>query len=84
MNILDLSSGMVSLEFKESERELVFSRIESLFGPIGRRWFAAAAKIKFGGEGFVFDDEYGDLCLISISKKGAEMLRRIERSIRLD
>jgi len=77
ISILNLSGGGVSLEFSSSDAKAVREAIRQRYGLMRRRWFVMSADVTFGGERFVFQNEWNDPCLISRSATGAEMLERI-------
>ncbi|MBU1541168.1 MAG: hypothetical protein KKC29_08545 [Alphaproteobacteria bacterium] len=77
VSILNLSDGGVSLEFDSRDAKAVREAIRKRYGPIRRRWHVMSADVSFGGELFVFQNEWSDPCLISRSTTGAEMLEQI-------
>ena len=77
VSILNLTEGGVSLEFDSGDTKAVREAIRRRYGPLRRRWHVLSADVTFGGERFVFQNEWNDPCLISRSAAGAEMLERI-------
>lgn len=77
ISILNLSGGGVSLEFSSNDAKAVREAIRQRYGRMRRRWLTRSADVTFGGERFVFQNDWKDLCLISRSAAGAEMLERI-------
>ena len=74
---MTLTGGGVSLEFDTADAPTVRKAIARRYGRMRRRWLVLAAEVTFGGESFVFQNEWNDPCLISRSAAGAEMLERI-------
>lgn len=74
---MTLSGGGVSLEFDPADAPAVREVIARRYGRMRRRWFGIATAVTFGGERFVFQNEWNDPCLISRSDAGADMLERI-------
>ncbi|MDO9587979.1 MAG: hypothetical protein Q7J13_08580 [Brevundimonas sp.] len=77
ISILNLSGGGVSLEFSSADARAVREAIRQRYGRMRRRWFVLSAEVTFGGERFLFQNEWNDPCLISRSAAGGEMLERL-------
>jgi hypothetical protein len=67
-------SGDTALAFAPEELDAVRAAITRLYGAIRRPW-VTAGDLGFGDESFTFDDKTQDLRLISLTPKGADMLR---------
>ncbi len=79
MKLLELPDGMVSLEFQASERGGLMERLGK-FGSVRRQPQARYVRISVGPEQFVYQDEWDEPSLISTSKAGAKLLRRLVAS----
>lgn len=81
ISILTLSDGGVSLEFSSTDAKAVREAIRQRYGRMRRRWFVVSADVTFGGERFIFQNEWNDPCLISRSPAGASMLEQITNDL---
>ena len=68
---------IVSLEFAPEDKADVRAAIQELFGQPQITPEVVSATVLFGGECFTYQDEWDDLCLISSSARGIEMLERL-------
>lgn len=76
MQVLELSTGNVSLEFEPDETGEVFRRLES-FGKLKRTKHVVHDLIRLGDLEFVHYFEWDDPCLIANSSKGSAVLRTL-------
>lgn len=83
MQILELATGNVSLEFRPEEVSEVFRRLES-FGKIRRSKGAVHDLIKVGDVELVHYFEWDEPCLIAASDKGSSLLRKLAAKKRSD
>lgn len=79
MQILELATGNVSLEFRPDETGEVFRRLES-FGKIRRSKGVVHDLIKIGDIELVHYFEWDEPCLIAASDKGTAILRKLVNS----
>lgn len=79
MKLLELQTGMVSLEFAPTEREALMAALKK-HGPVKRLSMATFDRISVGGEHFISENEWDEPCLISTTPKGADLLRRLVSS----
>ncbi len=76
MQILELATGNVSLEFHPDEVGEVLRRLES-FGRISRSKGAVHDLIKVDGVELILYSEWDEPCLIAASDKGSSLLRKL-------
>jgi hypothetical protein len=76
MQILELATGNVSLEFRPDEAGEVFRRLES-FGKIRRSKGVVHDLITIGDIEFVHYFEWDEPCLIAASETGTALLRKL-------
>lgn len=76
MQILELTTGNVSLEFRPEEGSEVFRRLQS-FGKVRRSKGAVHDLIKVGDIELVHYSEWDEPCLIAASDKGNSLLRKL-------
>jgi hypothetical protein len=80
--LLELSGGGLSLEIDSTEWNMVAEKIRDLFGAPKVELLAATHAIhKFGGAEFIFQDVWGDPCLISKSEQGDAILRQLAAAL---
>lgn len=82
ISLLELYSGHLSLEFRESDIPAVKKSIEQLFGEIAQIQYVMVSEIKFGGASFTFQNEWNTPCLVSGSAEGDECLRQIHLELK--
>jgi hypothetical protein len=75
--LIQLESGLVSLEFEENNFSSINQAIERLWGMPDTVPHAIHADMKFGGESFTFYFEWDEQCLISRTPKGSVMLAEL-------
>ena len=63
-----------SLEFAPEDKAEVRAAIQELFGQPQITPEVVSSTVLFGGEDFIYQDEWDDPCLISSSARGKEML----------
>lgn len=75
----DTADGAVALAFDPADLDVLRQLINDLYGGIRRPWVTggAAADLGFGTENFTLEDKSEPLRLVSLSPKGAEMLRTL-------
>ena len=66
-----------SLEFAMDDRADVWAAIQELYGQPKVTPRVISATVRIDGEGFFYQDEWDDPCLISSSTRGKEMLKRL-------
>lgn len=76
MQILELATGNVSLEFHPDETGEVFRRLET-FGKIRRSKGAVHDLVKVGDVELIHYSEWDEPCLIAASGKGSLLLRKL-------
>lgn len=75
--ILPLPDGSFSLEFDEADIDAVESYIAAHFAPVEQTVYPTLVTYHFGYCSFVFQNEWGDPCLIANSEKGHAILVQI-------
>lgn len=73
--ISELGEGSSSLEFDEDDIPALTAAIEELFGPRTVEQNIIHDDVSFGGQEFIFYNEWGDPCLISRTEEGGKCLR---------
>ena len=81
LRVLELSDGNCSLELGEISLAVVKTRIEELWGVMETGSYLASQSVRFGDCDFLFQKEWDDPCLISLSTEGAAHLRRLAQSL---
>ena len=76
MNVLELGSERVSLEFARDEFPKIMSRLRKR-GKVTRRQEATFDVLKVRGEEFILMDEWNEPCLLSRSPEGDAILRAV-------
>ena len=76
MNVLELSSDRLSLEFSRDEFPTIMSRLQRR-GKVTRRQEATFDVLEVHGEEFVLMDEWDEPCLLSKSPAGDAILRAV-------
>jgi hypothetical protein len=76
VEILELRTGNVSLEFNPAERVEIWQRLEQ-FGKIRRERHVIHDVVKVGKVDLIYYHEWDEPCLISTSRAGAGLLREI-------
>lgn len=79
MQLLELESGRISLEFQSEEFDSVIAQLLS-FGSAKARAGKISDEVFVNDQRFIYLDEWGDRCLISTSILGDQMLIDIGRS----
>ncbi|MBB5713218.1 hypothetical protein [Sphingomonas aerophila] len=79
MTLLSLPDGTSSLEFATDDIATVKQAISDLFGGAASEWFTTYSRVVFGGETFLFENEWDDPCLIASTEAGRRLLTLIER-----
>lgn len=80
LRVLELSNGNCSLEVGEVSLVELKKCIETLWGTIEIGPYFASQSVRFGDCDFVFQNEWDDPCLISLSTEGAAHLRRLAQT----
>lgn len=70
-----------SLEFASEDIEIVRQAILDLFGEATSERHITYSTIVFGGERFLFQDEWDAPCLIASTEAGSNLLFQIERRL---
>ena len=78
ITLLLLPDGKSSLEFAPDDVELVQQAIAHLFGEATSELHASYSRIAFGGETFLFKQEWDAPCLIASTAAGTLLLAQIE------
>ncbi|WP_159830807.1 hypothetical protein [Novosphingobium sp. TCA1] len=82
MKLLSHSNGnSSSLEFASEDIEIVRQAILDLFGEATSERHITYSTIEFGGERFLFQNEWDDACLIASTEAGLNLLLQIERRL---
>jgi hypothetical protein len=82
VTLLSCSDGnSSSLEFASEDIEIVRQAILDLFGEATSERHITYCTMAFGGERFLFQNEWGDPCLIASTKVGHNLLLQIERRL---
>ena len=82
VTLVSLSDGKSSsLEFASDNIEIVRQAILDLFGVATSEQHITYSTIVFGGEKFLFQNEWDDPCLIASTKAGRNLLLQIERRL---
>ena len=79
--LLSLPNGSASLEFAPDDLGSVRQAILSLFGDATTEMHASYSRIAFGGETFLFEQEWDSLCLIASTEEGIRLLAQIEQRL---
>ena len=81
VSLLSLPNGGSSLEFASDDIEAVRHAIFDLFGEAASEQHITYSTVVFGGETFLFQNEWDDQCLIASTEAGGELLLQIERRL---
>lgn len=81
VTLLLLSDGTSSLEFTPDDLEAVRQAIYCLFGKATSELRGSYSRIVFGGETFLFEQEWDAPCLIASTEAGSLLLAQIERRL---
>lgn len=73
-NLLNLSTGHVSLEYDATDHPAVKAAIRSLYGEPFTEDHPGYSTLSFGGATFTFCDDWGDFCLIAGDGDGDAIL----------
>lgn len=76
MQILELSTGNVSLEFGPEEAGEVLRRLKS-FGKVRRSSHVIHDLLKVGDVEIIYYHEWEEPCLISVTEAGSHILREL-------
>ena len=76
VNVLELNSERVSLEFARDEFPTIMSRLRRR-GKVSRRQEASFDILEVRGEEFILMDEWDEPCLLSRSPAGDAILRAV-------
>jgi len=79
--LLSLPEGTSSLEFAPDDLESVQQAISHLFGKVSSELRGSYSRIAFGGENFLFEQEWDAPCLIASTEGGSLLLAQIERRL---
>lgn len=79
--LLDLKSGNLSLEFEVDEIGILADKIRQTFGGARRIPQITYTEYVFGGATFIFQNEWEDPCLISLSPEGGAILRDLHEAL---
>lgn len=72
----------LALEFDTSDLVAVRKYLRQTFPEMNSQVQGIEAVVTFGGEDFIFQNEWDDPCLVSISAKGNNMLRALYEHFR--
>lgn len=75
--ILELSNGHCSLEFAPDDIPEIRKAIQVIWGDPRSGSYVASQSVEFGGCKFVYQNEWDDPCLISLSIEGNPLLRQL-------
>lgn len=78
MQLLDLATGAVSLEFSPKEKPEVMVRLRQ-FGRVSLRREATYDVLSIGGEQLTYVDEWDEPCLIAETTGGKALLVAVAR-----
>lgn len=81
VTLLPLPNGTSSLEFAPVDMQLVRGAISYLFGEAIPELHGSYSRIVFGGETFLFEQEWDAPCLIASTVVGSLLLVQIERRL---
>ncbi|MBB4859068.1 hypothetical protein HNO88_002394 [Novosphingobium chloroacetimidivorans] len=81
VTLLSLPNGNSSLEFASDEIEAVRQAILDLFGEAASEPHVTYSALAFGGEKFLFQNEWDDPCLIASTEEGSHLLLQIEQRL---
>lgn len=81
VTLLSLPNGTSSLEFAPDDLEAVRQSISCLFGKTTKELRASYSRVAFGGESFLFEQEWDAPCLIASTEGGSLLLAQIERRL---
>ena len=76
VSLLKVGSRL-SLEFDTSDLDAMRSYIGERYAEVSSKAAGIATIVMFGGEEFMFQNEWDDPCLISQSAKGDDLLRAL-------
>jgi len=76
MNLVDLASGSMSLEFARDEQPIVMERLNAL-GDVQISDRATYATMRVAGIDLIYMNEWDEPCLISSTTAGAALLGRV-------
>ncbi|WP_176590068.1 hypothetical protein [Sphingobium sp. EM0848] len=77
ISLLPLPKGNASLEFAPADLANVREAISALFGPVLSDVQPTYARLTFGGETFLFEQEWDEPCLIAQNEAGTLMLEQL-------
>jgi len=81
VTLLSLPDGNSSLEFASDDIEAVLQASLDLFGRAASERHLTYSTIAFGGEKFLFQNEWDDPCLIASTEAGSDVLFHVERRL---
>lgn len=81
VSLLSLPNGTSSLEFAPDDLEAVRQAISHLFGKTTDKLRASYSQIAFGGETFLFEQEWDAPCLIALNEGGSLLLVQLEQRL---
>jgi len=81
VTLLPLPYGKSSLEFAPDDSKRVRQAISDLFGKATSELHASYSQVSFGGETFLFEQEWDAPCLIASTEAGSLLLAHIERRL---
>lgn len=76
MNLLDLATGNVSLEFRAAEFDAILSALKR-FGKVRVQPHASHEIVSVDGEELILMNEWDDPCLISQTRAGKKLLQAV-------
>ncbi len=77
IRLLNLHTDTVSLELSEADIPTLKKAIADEFGAAAEKRFAMMNEVSFGGEAFIWQNEWSDPCLISKTERGVHLLKRL-------
>ena len=75
MNLVELPTGRVSLEFRAAEFDALLGRLR-VFGKVSRDAMPSYDLLSVGGEQFILMNDWDEPCLISRTQPGDDLLRQ--------
>jgi hypothetical protein len=81
VTLLSLPVGKSSLEFAPDDVHAVWQVISGLFGEVSNERHTTYARIAFGGETFLFENEWDESCLIASTEAASRLLTQIARRL---
>jgi hypothetical protein len=81
VSLLSLPDGTSSLEIAPDDLEAVHQAISHMFGKTTDKLRASYSQIAFGGETFLFEQEWDAPCLIALTEGRSLLLAQLEQRL---